>query len=125
MTKKQVVIDEVTLGEVIDMALSDHVSFTAIEDLYGLTPDQVKTVMRANLRPARYRAWRGRVQTFGDRRAHYKRDTYRAEKIDPQFSLIEHGGDADGQDETGSDLEVAGPVNRKPKSVPKRALANP
>jgi uncharacterized protein (TIGR03643 family) len=74
MTKKLVVVDPVTLGEVIDMALSDHVSFTAINELFGLDENEVKTIMRAHLRPARYRAWRSRVQTFGDRRASYKRD---------------------------------------------------
>jgi uncharacterized protein (TIGR03643 family) len=60
------------VGEVIDMALSDHVSFRAIKDLHGLTEDQVKTLMRANLKASRYKAWRRRVQTFGARREFYK-----------------------------------------------------
>jgi uncharacterized protein (TIGR03643 family) len=123
MTKKQVDIDDVTLGEVIDMALSDHVSFSAIEDLYGLTPDQVKTVMRANLRPARYRAWRDRVQTFGDRRAHYKRDTFRSEKISAEFAKP---ADDEFDEQTDDEQNDGGaPVDRKRKSPPKRALANP
>jgi uncharacterized protein (TIGR03643 family) len=60
------------VGEVIDMALSDHVSFGAIKDLHGLNEDQVKTLMRANLKTSRYKAWRRRVQTFGARREFYK-----------------------------------------------------
>jgi uncharacterized protein (TIGR03643 family) len=60
------------VGEVIDMALSDHVSFGAIKDLHGLNEDQVKTLMRANLKASRYKAWRRRVQTFGARREFYK-----------------------------------------------------
>jgi uncharacterized protein (TIGR03643 family) len=74
VTKKQLEVDPVTLGEVIDMALSDHVSFSAIKELFGLNENQVKTIMRAHLRPARYEAWRTRIQTFGDRRETYKAD---------------------------------------------------
>lgn len=65
-------LDAVAVSEVIAMALSDHVSFDHIRNLYGLGPDQVKALMRTNLRPGSYRAWRKRVRDFGDRRAHYK-----------------------------------------------------
>jgi uncharacterized protein (TIGR03643 family) len=65
-------LSEGEVGEVIQMALSDHVSFDAIRELYGLSPDQVKALMRRELRPPRYRAWRKRIETFGSRRAHYK-----------------------------------------------------
>jgi uncharacterized protein (TIGR03643 family) len=117
MPKKLVVLDEVTTGEVIDMALSDHVSFTAIEDLFGLNADQVKTLMRANLRPARYRAWRNRVQVFGERRTHYKDDTFRPSKTVPMPTDDYKTDDYETED------EIA-PV-RKRKSNPKRALAKP
>lgn len=65
-------LDAVAISEVIAMALSDHVSFDHIRSLYGLGPDQVKELMRTNLRPGSYRAWRKRVRDFSDRRAHYK-----------------------------------------------------
>jgi uncharacterized protein (TIGR03643 family) len=65
-------LDEATISEVIEMALSDHVSFAQIRAQRGLSPDQVKEIMRSNLKPGSYRAWRRRVQTFGARRAHYK-----------------------------------------------------
>lgn len=65
-------LDAAAISEVIAMALSDHVSFDHIGSLYGLSPDQVKALMRANLRPGSYRAWRKRVREFSDRRAHYK-----------------------------------------------------
>jgi uncharacterized protein (TIGR03643 family) len=122
MTKKLVTIDAVALGEVIDMALSDHVSFTAIEDLYGLTADEVKTIMRANLRPARYRSWRSRVQTFGDQRAHYKRDTFRPEKTAAQMRVA---NGSPGEEDSVEGIDPKEPQNRKRKSPPKRALANP
>ncbi|WP_395782220.1 DUF2805 domain-containing protein [Aquidulcibacter sp.] len=65
-------LDEAGISEVIAMALSDHVSFDHIRSLFGLGPDQVKELMRTNLRPGSYRAWRKRVRDFSDRRAHYK-----------------------------------------------------
>jgi uncharacterized protein (TIGR03643 family) len=65
-------LDEVATSEIIEMALSDHTSFQHINDLFGLSPDQVKALMRASLKPGSYRAWRKRVRDFGDRRAVYK-----------------------------------------------------
>jgi uncharacterized protein (TIGR03643 family) len=57
---------------IIELALSDHVSFADIEQDYGLKEKQVKALMRQSLKPGSYRAWRRRVRTFSDRRAHYK-----------------------------------------------------
>jgi len=65
-------LDEAAISEIIAMALSDHVSFNHIRTLYGLSPDQVKALMRTHLRPGSYRAWRKRVRDFSDRRAFYK-----------------------------------------------------
>lgn len=65
-------MDEATRSEVIEMALSDHTSFDAIEKLHGLSADQVKALMRDSLKPSSYRAWRKRVRDFGTRRATYK-----------------------------------------------------
>ncbi len=59
-------------SEVIEMALSDHTSFKAIEEIYGLTEPQVKDLMRRNLKRKSYDAWRARVRRFSDRREHYK-----------------------------------------------------
>jgi uncharacterized protein (TIGR03643 family) len=60
------------ISEIIEMALSDHTSFAAIKLQYGLSADQVKAIMRSNLKPGSYRVWRKRVRDFGDRRAVYK-----------------------------------------------------
>jgi uncharacterized protein (TIGR03643 family) len=60
------------LSEIIEMALSDHVSFDLIKQQHGLSPDQVKGIMRTHLKTGSYRAWRKRVRDFGDRRAMYK-----------------------------------------------------
>ena len=53
-------------SEIIEMALSDHTSFKAIEDIYGLTEPQVKDLMRRNLKRKSYEAWRARVRRFSD-----------------------------------------------------------
>jgi uncharacterized protein (TIGR03643 family) len=60
------------ISEIIEMALSDHTPFSFITAQHGVTPDQVKAIMRANLKSGSYRAWRRRVREFGDRRAVYK-----------------------------------------------------
>ena len=60
------------IHEIIEMALSDHTSFQQIEALYGLKESDVKRLMRQNLKPSSYQAWRRRVRIFSDRRAHYK-----------------------------------------------------
>jgi uncharacterized protein (TIGR03643 family) len=60
------------LSQIIEMALSDHTSFAQITQQMGLSADEVKAVMRSNLKPGSYRAWRKRVRQFGDRRAVYK-----------------------------------------------------
>ena len=65
-------LDEATLGEVVEMALSDSASFANIKALHGLNADQVRAVMRQTLRPGSYRAWRKRVREFSDRREIYK-----------------------------------------------------
>jgi uncharacterized protein (TIGR03643 family) len=59
-------------SEIIQMALSDHVSFGDIEAQYGLKDNQVKTLMRDTLKPGSYRTWRKRVRDFGTRRETYK-----------------------------------------------------
>ena len=59
-------------SEIIEMALSDHISFSEIKTLYGLNDDAVKKLMRTNLKQGSYKAWRRRVRDFSDRRANYK-----------------------------------------------------
>ena len=62
----------IDIDEVIEMALSDHTSFAQIEQLYGVKEKGVKALMRKNLKPGSYKAWRRRVRQFSDRRLHYK-----------------------------------------------------
>ncbi len=65
-------LDAASVSEIIYMALSDHVSFEQIRTVHGLSPDQVKELMRKNLAPGSYRAWRRRIRRFRDQRSAYK-----------------------------------------------------
>ena len=49
------------LSELIELALSDKVTFAAIRDEFGLKEIEVKNLMRKNLRPGSYTAWRKRI----------------------------------------------------------------
>ena len=60
------------VSEIIQMALSDNISFSHIRAEYGINDKQVKTLMRDTLKSGSYRAWRKRVRDFGDRRETYK-----------------------------------------------------
>lgn len=60
------------ISEIIELALSDTVSFAHIRAMHGLGPDAVKALMRGQLKPGSYRAWCKRVRQFSDRRAVYK-----------------------------------------------------
>jgi len=65
-------LDDAEISEIIEMALSDHVSFSQIFTLYGLREKDVKKLMRSRLKTGSYKVWRTRVRQFSDRRAEYK-----------------------------------------------------
>ena len=65
-------LTESEISEIIEMALSDHISFFEIQLQYGLKEDQVKQLMRKNLKKGSYRSWRKRVKAFSTRREFYK-----------------------------------------------------
>ena len=58
--------------EIIEMALSDKVSFNTIKELFGLDQNRVRLLMKADLRPGSYKARRKRVEKFSARRDVYK-----------------------------------------------------
>ena len=65
-------LTEAEISDVIQMALSDHVSFTDIKNQYGLAEKNVKALMKSNLKTGSYKAWGKRVRNFGSRREYYK-----------------------------------------------------
>ena len=60
------------VSEIIEMALSDHVSFENIKSQYDLSEKEVKSLMRRELKVGSYKAWRKRIKDMGSRREHYK-----------------------------------------------------
>ena len=72
MTKKLPALESSEISEIIEMALSDHVSFDQIQSQYGLRENEVKKIMKTNLKVGSYTAWRKRVREFSSRREHYK-----------------------------------------------------
>lgn len=70
--RKEISLPPEHISEIIEMALSDHVSFADIKAEYGISDKQVKTLMRNELKSSSYKNWRKRVRDFGDRRDVYK-----------------------------------------------------
>ena len=70
--KKKPTLESYEISEIIEMALSDHVSFNQIKKQYGLREDEVKKIMRTNLKIGSYKAWRKRIHEFSSRREYYK-----------------------------------------------------
>jgi len=59
-------------SEIIEMALSDHITFDQIKTSFGIGEKDVKKLMRESLKEGSYKAWRKRVRVFSDRRQNYK-----------------------------------------------------
>ena len=70
--KKPPTLESYEISEIIEMALSDHVSFNQIQKQYGLREDEVKKIMKTNLKVGSYKAWRKRIHKFSSRREYYK-----------------------------------------------------
>ena len=70
--KDKRILNSSDISDIIEMALSDHTSFSDIRLVYGLRENEVKTLMRRNLKRGSYEAWRRRVRSFSDRREYYK-----------------------------------------------------
>ena len=60
------------ISEIIEKALSDHISFGQIEKQFGIKEKDVKKLMKKNLKEGSYKVWRKRVRVFSDRRNNYK-----------------------------------------------------
>ena len=61
MSRVEKYLSQAQLSELIEVALSDKVSFAAIRDEFGLREIEVKNMMRKSLRPKSYEAWRKRI----------------------------------------------------------------
>ncbi len=70
--KKKYALESSEISELIEMALSDNVTFNQIQKQYGLRENDVKKIMKNNLKTGSYQAWRKRVKAFSTRREFYK-----------------------------------------------------
>lgn len=70
--KKAIDLPSEQVSGIIEMALSDHISFADIKTEYGISDKQVKTLIRNELKSSSYKTWRKRLRDFGERREIYK-----------------------------------------------------
>lgn len=61
MARKQFQFSESELSRIIEMAWEDRTPFDAIEASFGISEQQVITLMRKQMRPGSFRLWRKRV----------------------------------------------------------------
>ena len=55
-------LTESDIDRIVEMAWEDRTPFEAIEVQFGLSEQEVITVMRQTLKPSSWRMWRARVQ---------------------------------------------------------------
>ena len=71
--QKSIALSQSDIDRIIEMAWEDRTTFDAIESQYGLKEQEVKKLMRENLKSSSYKLWRKRV--YGRKTKHLaKRD---------------------------------------------------
>jgi uncharacterized protein (TIGR03643 family) len=61
MKLKKIKFSKTDIERIIEMAWEDRTSFDAIENQFSIKEDQVKEIMRSNLKKKSYKLWRERV----------------------------------------------------------------
>jgi uncharacterized protein (TIGR03643 family) len=59
--QKSIALSKSDIDRIIEMAWEDRTTFDAIESQYGLKEQEVKELMRENLKSSSYKLWRKRV----------------------------------------------------------------
>ena len=59
--QKSIALSKSDVDRIIEMAWEDRTTFDAIESQYGLKEQEVKELMRENLKASSYKLWRKRV----------------------------------------------------------------
>ena len=59
--QKSIALSKSDVDRIIEMAWEDRTTFDAIESQYGLKEQEVKKLMRENLKSSSYKLWRKRV----------------------------------------------------------------
>lgn len=55
-------LTSIEIDRIIEMAWEDRTTFDAIQFQFGLSEQEVITLMRQNMKPKSFRLWRSRVQ---------------------------------------------------------------
>ena len=56
-------LNQADIDRIIEMAWEDRTPFDAITYQFGLSEQEVKTLMQKHLKPSSYKLWRKRVQS--------------------------------------------------------------
>ena len=59
--QKSIALSQSDIDRIIEMAWEDRTTFDAIESQYGLKEQEVKELMKENLKSSSYKLWRKRV----------------------------------------------------------------
>ena len=62
MKLKKIKFSKTDIERIIEMAWEDRTSFDAIENQFSIKEDQVKEIMRSNLKRKSYKLWRERLK---------------------------------------------------------------
>ncbi len=75
MKGNEITLDAVQLDRVIEMAWEDRTPFEAIRFQFGLSEEQVRALMKKELRMGSYKRWRSRVEECQTKHAKKRSDS--------------------------------------------------
>lgn len=84
---KQSTLTNTEIDRIIEMAWEDRTPFDAIEFQFGVTEQQVITLMRNQLKPSSFRLWRARVQGRATKHSKKRSDDVQRFKCSRQKSI--------------------------------------
>ena len=81
------VLTTIEIDRIIEMAWEDRTPFDAIEFQFGVTEQQVITLIRNQLKPSSFRLWRARVQGRATKHSKKRNDGVQRFKCSRQKSI--------------------------------------
>ncbi|MGB0260697.1 MAG: TIGR03643 family protein [Flavobacteriaceae bacterium] len=84
---KKNTLTPVEIDRIIEMAWEDRTPFDAIEFQFGVSEQQVITLMRNQLKPSSFRLWRARVQGRATKHSKKRSDDVQRFKCSRQKSI--------------------------------------
>lgn len=84
---EQSTLTNTEIDRIIEMAWEDRTPFDAIEFQFGVSEQQVITLMRNQLKPSSFRLWRARVQGRATKHSKKRSDDVQRFKCSRQKSI--------------------------------------